>query len=57
MPRPLYVTKANTRSTRGAAPTTSDYVGVRRSMATGRVVGEYVIRGAVLPAGVLTAGC
>ena len=44
MPRPLYVTKANTRSTVGRTDYL-DYVGVRRFDATGRVVGEYVILG------------
>lgn len=43
-PRPLYITKANTRSTIQSTDYL-DYIGVRRFNASGRVVGEYVILG------------
>ena len=43
-PRPLYITKANSRST-VARNDYLDYVGVRRFDLNGRVIGEYVILG------------
>lgn len=43
-PRPLYITKANSRSTISSTDYL-DYVGVRRFDTNGQVVGEYVILG------------
>ena len=43
-PRPLYITKANSRST-VARNDYLDYIGVRRFDLNGRVIGEYVILG------------
>ncbi len=43
-PRPVYITKANSRST-VARNDYLDYVGVRRFDMSGRVIGEYVILG------------
>lgn len=43
-PRPVYITKANSRST-VARNDYLDYIGVRRFDMSGRVIGEYVILG------------
>ena len=43
-PRPVYITKANSRST-VARHDYLDYIGVRRFDMSGRVIGEYVILG------------
>lgn len=43
-PRPVYITKANSRST-VARNDYLDYIGVRRFDKSGRVIGEYVILG------------